>query len=168
MEEASHDVVRDIDELRGLITELRPATLDQLGLVAALEDLTERVSHNAGVELSTDLRIDAERLDAELETVVYRLVQEALTNIVKHAGGDRVELQIQSGGGRLDVLVSDDGQGFDPSDELRGFGLAGMRERVELVGGELQIESKPGGGTRVMASVPLAPAPSGSGLDQAS
>lgn len=167
VEEALGDMVRDIDELRALITELRPATLDQLGLVAALEDLAERVGQGSEFELAKDLQIDAERLGTELETVVYRLVQEALTNIVKHAGAGRVDLQIQSREVRLDVLVSDDGQGFDPTGGHSGFGLAGMRERIELAGGELQIESRPGAGTRVMASVPLASAPSGSGLDEA-
>ncbi len=168
VEEGLREVGRDIDDLRGLITELRPATLDQLGLVAALEDLAERVRHSAAIELVTDLRLDAERLDTELETVVYRLVQEALTNIVKHARADRIDLQIQGREDRLDVLISDDGQGFDPVGRYSGFGLTGMRERVELAGGELQIESGSGAGTRVMASVPLVPATAGSGFDEAS
>jgi two-component system, NarL family, sensor histidine kinase DevS len=168
VEEGLREVGRDIDDLRGLITELRPATLDQLGLVAALEDLAERVRHSAGIELVTDLRIDAGRLDAELETVVYRLVQEALTNIVKHARASRIDLQVQGGEDRLGALISDDGDGFDPVARHSGFGLTGMRERVELAGGELQIDSRPGGGTRVMASMPLVPASAGSGLDEAS
>ncbi len=155
VEEGLRDVGRDIDELRRLITELRPATLDQLGLVAALEDLVERIRHSAGVDLETDLRIDAASLDPELETVVYRLVQEALTNIAKHASATNAELRIRGGEGRLDVLVADDGRGFDPTLEYSGFGLTGMRERVELAGGELQIDSEPGAGTRVMASLPL-------------
>jgi signal transduction histidine kinase len=147
---------------------LRPATLDQLGLRAALEDLAERVSNGAGIELTTDLSIASERLDPELETVVYRLVQEALTNIAKHADAAGVTLQVTQAEGRLDVLVSDDGSGFDPDAERTGFGLTGMRERVELVGGQLQIESKPGSGTRVGAMVPLAvDSGPGSGLDQA-
>jgi signal transduction histidine kinase len=167
VEEGLRDVGRDIDELRRLITELRPATLDQLGLVAALEDLVERIRHSAGVELATDLRIDAAHLDPELETVVYRLVQEALTNVAKHAAASSAELRICGEEGRLDVLVADDGRGFDPTREYSGFGLTGMRERVELAGGELRIESKPGAGARVMASLPLAPTTSGSGLDKA-
>ncbi len=160
VEEGLRDVGRDIDELRRLITELRPATLDQLGLAAALEDLVERVRHSAGVELTTDLRIDPERLDPELETVVYRLVQEALTNIAKHAAAPTAELRIRGEEGRLDVLVADDGRGFDPTREYSGFGLTGMRERVALAGGELRIESEPGAGAKVMASLPLAPATS--------
>jgi signal transduction histidine kinase len=165
--EAIEDTGRDIEELRALITELRPATLDQLGLRAALEDLGERVSSGAGVELSTDLSIEAKRHDPELEAVVYRLVQEALTNVGKHSGASRVVLRVTEGAGRLDVLVSDDGAGFDPDAEREGFGLTGMRERVELAGGELQVESKPGSGTRIMASVPLGGGP-GSGLDKPS
>jgi signal transduction histidine kinase len=159
VEEALGDMARDIDELRALISELRPATLDQLGLIAAVEDLTDRVSHGAEIELEADLAVDVGRLDPELETVVYRLVQEALNNVVKHAGAGRVHLQLRSDEDRLDLLISDDGQGFDPGAEHGGFGLAGMRERVELAGGELQIESTPGSGTRVLASVPFTASP---------
>jgi signal transduction histidine kinase len=166
VEHALGDMVRDIDDLRSLITELRPATLDQLGLVAALEGLAERVGQGSELELALDLQIDAERVGPELETVVYRLAQEALTNIVKHAGAGRVDLQILSAKDRLDLLISDDGRGFDLGAEQSGFGLAGMRERVELAGGELQIESAPGAGTRVLASVPLASAVLG--LDESS
>ena len=167
VEEALGGIVRDVDELRALISELRPATLDQLGLVAALEDLAERVGHEGGLELEADLKIDAGRLDAELETVVYRLVQEALNNVVKHSGAGRAQLQIDATAGTLALLVADDGNGFDLAERHGGFGLSGMRERVELAGGELQIVSSPGHGTRVMASVPVvAPAPD-SGLDEA-
>ncbi|HET9162450.1 MAG TPA: GAF domain-containing sensor histidine kinase [Solirubrobacterales bacterium] len=167
VEEGLRDVVRDIDELRALITELRPATLDQLGLVAALEDLFERFGHAAGVELATDMEIDAARLEAELETVLYRLVQEALNNIAKHSGAAHAQLQIRSEADRVELLVADDGAGFDPDAPVSGFGIAGMRERIELAGGELRIESKPGGGTKLLASVPLAAAEGDSGFDQA-
>jgi signal transduction histidine kinase len=168
VEEAIDDITRDIEDLRALISELRPATLDQLGLVAALEDLAGRVRHGAEIEIEVDLELDATRLDSELETVVYRLVQEALNNVAKHAAAGRVELQLRGrGDDRLDLLVLDDGQGFDPTGEHGGFGLTGMRERIELAGGELRIESRPGGGTRVMASLPLPAAEGDSGLDQA-
>jgi signal transduction histidine kinase len=160
VEEALVDVVRDIEELRALISELRPITLDQLGLVAALGDLAERVGHGTDLELEADLELGDARLDPELETVVYRLVQEALNNVAKHAGASRAHLQVRGRGDRLDLLVSDDGRGFDPAGKHGGFGLAGMRERVELAGGELRIESRPGGGARVMATIPLAASPS--------
>ena len=168
VERAIDDVGRDIEELRALISELRPATLDQLGLPAALEDLAGRVEEGAGIDLDVDLEIDAGRLDGEFETVVYRLAQEALNNVAKHSRAGRAHLQVRSSEERLAVLVSDDGCGFDPTADTDGFGLAGMRERIELAGGELQIESKEGTGTRVLASVPLSPPPGGSGLDQAS
>lgn len=167
VEEGLGDVVRDIDDLRRLITELRPATLDQLGLVAALEDLAERIGHSAEIELACELRIGAARLDPELETVVYRLAQEALNNVAKHAEASRARLRVGRAEDRLDLLVADDGCGFDPAARHGGFGLVGMYERVELVGGDLRIESSAGAGTKVTASVPLpAPRP-GSGFDQA-
>lgn len=166
VEEAVGDISRDVEELRGLISELRPATLDQLGLVAALEDLAGRVEHGAEIELDVDLELDAERLDAELETVVYRLAQEALNNVVKHSEAERAQLQVRGAEDRLAVLVADDGKGFDPTARTSGFGLAGMRERIELAGGELRIESRAGAGTRMLASVPLLPEGAGSGLDE--
>jgi two-component system, NarL family, sensor histidine kinase DevS len=166
VDETIGDMARDIEELRALISELRPATLDQLGLVAALGDLAERVEHGTQIEFDTELEVDEGRLDPELETVVYRLVQEALNNVAKHAGAGRVQLQVRSGEDRLVVLVSDDGRGFDIEGDFSGFGLAGMRERVELAGGELQIESMPGSGTRVSASMPIE-AGGDSGLDEA-
>jgi signal transduction histidine kinase len=153
--EVVEDLNRDIEELRALITELRPATLDQIGLVAALEDLAGRVAGGTEIELETDLAIHGERLDPELETVAYRLVQEALNNVIKHAGATRSILQVAEQSGHLEVLVTDNGCGFDPAVRKGGFGLVGMRERVELAGGELQIESRPGSGTRVTASLPL-------------
>jgi two-component system, NarL family, sensor histidine kinase DevS len=163
--EALEQIGRDIDELRALIAELRPATLDQLGLRAALEDLAERLSGTTGIEPAVDLSITVERLDPELEIAVYRLVQEALTNVAKHAGASGVTLQVAERDRRLDVLVADDGCGFDPDAERSGFGLDGMRERVELVGGELQIESSPGAGTRMKASIPFG-GEDRSGLDE--
>jgi len=166
-EQALGDITRDIEELRALISELRPATLDQLGLVAALEDLAERARHGGELEVEVGLELDPARLDSELETVLYRLAQEALNNVAKHAGAGRVELQVRGGEDRLDLLVDDDGRGFEPTGEHSGFGLVGMRERVELAGGELRIESEPGAGTRVIASLPLPAAGGGSGLDQA-
>jgi len=167
VEEALGDITRDIDDLRALISELRPATLDQLGLIAALEDLAERVGHGAEMELKAELRLDPERLDPGLETVVYRLAQEALNNVAKHAGASSARLWIGEVEDQLEMRVSDDGCGFDPTREHGGFGLAGMRERVELVGGGLRIESTPRGGTNIWVSLPLAASGEGdSGLDE--
>jgi signal transduction histidine kinase len=157
-EAAIGDISRDVEELRALISELRPATLDQLGLVAALEDLAERVRHGEEVEVDAELELDLRRLDPELETAVYRLVQEALNNVTKHAGASSARLRIGEAEDRLELHVADDGRGFDPTRKHEGFGLAGMRERVELAGGELRIESTPGSGTDVRVSLPLAAA----------
>jgi signal transduction histidine kinase len=165
VEEAMEQIGRDIEELRALIAELRPATLDQLGLHAALEDLAERVSGSAGIDLTADLAVEVGRLDPELETAVYRLVQEGLTNVAKHAGATAATLRVAQRENRIEVLVSDDGCGFEPDAEHGGFGLLGMRERVELAGGELRIESRLGSGTRMKASIPVA-AKGGSDLDQ--
>ena len=167
VEEAIGDIAHDVEELRALISELRPATLDQLGLPAALEDLAGRVEHGAGIEIEVDIDVDAGRLHDELETIVYRIAQEALNNVAKHSGAARAQLQLRGGDDSLALLVADDGDGFDPTSATDGFGLAGMRERIELAGGELQIESKRGTGTRVLASVPLATAGPGSGVDEA-
>ena len=103
----------------------------------------------------------------ELEVAVYRLIQEALTNVVKHAGARRVTVRVEDprGDGQVIVEVSDDGRGFDPDDPGAGFGLLGMRERVALVGGELEVRAAPGKGTSVIARIPVqrrVPEPRGS------
>lgn len=153
--EAIADITRDVEELRALITDLRPAALDQLGLVAALEDLGARIGHVAQIELTTELAIGEERLDPELETAIYRLAQEAINNVAKHADVTRATLSVRRTGDRIELRVADEGDGFDPAAGSDGFGLVGMRERVELAGGELRVESAPGQGTRVTASIPL-------------
>jgi len=148
--------------LQSLITELRPAALDELGLEPAVEALAERTSATSGLQV--DARIDLAdadgrsetRLEPEVATAVYRLVQEALTNVVKHANADRVTLEIAEQGAKLSVTVQDDGSGFDSKQRKNGgFGLIGMNERVELVGGRLEIDSRPGGGTTVRAWLPV-------------
>jgi signal transduction histidine kinase len=148
----------EIDSLRGLIAELRPAALDELGLEPALQHLVER-SAASGLEVSTRFALGsgprrAERLAPETESTIYRVVQEALTNVTKHAQADHVEVSVERANGSVQVQVSDDGRGFDPAREPTGLGLVGMRERVELAGGELAIESRPEGPTVVRALVP--------------
>ena len=96
-----------------------------------------------------------ERLPAEIESTVYRLVQEALNNVVKHAAATRAEAVLERRGDTVEVTVRDDGQGFDPAAVSGGFGLIGMRERVELTGGELHVDVAAGSGTTVRASIPL-------------
>ena len=143
--------------LRSLITELRPAVLDDLGVEPALRSLAERSATIYGVEVDLGVTLDesAGRLSDEIETAVYRLVQEALSNVGKHAAAHRVLVRIEETSGRVVVDVADDGVGFDPTAPVAGFGLAGMRERVALVGGTLTVEPDHPG-TRVRADLPAA------------
>jgi signal transduction histidine kinase len=149
----------DITSLRALITELRPAALDQLGLEPALLALADRVRRaglevDCQVELAYDGGQASERLVNELEVAVYRIVQEALSNAVKHGAAAHARVQVLERDDRLSVLVSDDGRGFHPSAPTVGFGLIGMRERSELLGGRLAVDSTPAGGTTVSATFP--------------
>ncbi|MGZ4191701.1 MAG: sensor histidine kinase [Solirubrobacteraceae bacterium] len=154
----------DITTLRSLITELRPAALDQLGLEPALLALLDR-TRRGGLEIEGEVTLafesgDAsERLAADLETGVYRIVQEALTNAGKHGAATTATVHVVEAGGQISITVRDDGRGFDPSAATAGFGLAGMRERVELLGGELSLTSAPGEGTTVTARLPVARRP---------
>jgi signal transduction histidine kinase len=146
-----------IRALRSLITELRPAALDELGLGAAIESLAERLATVEGIAVELDL--DSEetlgRLPAELETTIYRLVQEALTNVAKHARAERAWVKVGRGTGSVEVAVRDDGMGFVPDAPGGGFGIVGMHERVAMAGGTLEIASSPGGGSSLSASLPL-------------
>jgi len=149
-----------IAEMRRLIAELRPSTLDELGLGAALEALAERTAtaHSVEVKIDLDLALEAGRHEArllgEIEDAVYRLVQEALHNAVQHSAAECVTVEIAEGDEALRVCINDDGRGFDPSAPTEGFGLLGMRERATLAGGELELCSAPGAGTTIIAKIP--------------
>src|SRR5919106_3673739 len=147
----------EIANLRGLISELRPAALDQLGLKAALESLAETHERTTGVEVETDIDLDDERAklaQAELEGHLYRVAQECLTNVGKHANASSVRLALRSVQGAIELTVADDGVGFDPSRPTGGFGILGMKERVSLVGGSLALESASAEGTTIRAVLP--------------
>ena len=149
----------EISNLRALITELRPASLDELGLEPALEALLDRVRSSSGLEISfkPDLAFESgrshTRLAPDVETTVYRLVQESLTNIVRHAEARHAEVQLVEDDHELLLVVSDDGRGFDPSSPAPGFGMTGMRERAALMRGRIEVSSGPAG-TTVRATVP--------------
>jgi signal transduction histidine kinase len=149
-----------IAEMRRLIAELRPSTLDEIGLGAALEALGERTAAGGSVEvrIELDLAVEAGRHDArllgEIEDAVYRLVQEALHNAIQHSEAECVTVAVTESDEALRVRIQDDGCGFDPSAPTEGFGLLGMRERTELAGGKLELSSVPGGGTTIVAVVP--------------
>jgi signal transduction histidine kinase len=150
--DAADHVSREIENLRAIITELRPAALDELGLAPALTTLLKRVGSTSGLELNTDLSMDR-RLDPDVETVAYRVVQEALANVVKHAHATHVMVSVVDSGDELRIAVADDGRGFDHDAPSSGFGVPGMRERVDLAGGRMAI-SGADPGTRVDVTLP--------------
>jgi signal transduction histidine kinase len=168
----------EIDGLRHLITELRPAALDDLGLAAALEALARRMQAIDGLDVQTEIDLgpehDPHRLDPELESTIYRVVQEALTNVSRHAEAERATVSVTERDGVVRASVTDDGKGLPEADRLGprgdglegGFGMSGMRERAELVGGELELVPAPGKGTVMRLAVPLAGRPDPAVLDQ--
>ena len=154
--QAQDQIRTEILNLRRLIAELRPAALDELGLGAAIETLSERTASDGGLEVETRVHVrddGVRRLARETETTVYRLVQEALTNAARHSGATRMQVEVAERDGAIEVTVVDDGCGFDPAAATAGFGLRGMRERAQLAGGTLTIESAADGST-VRARVP--------------
>jgi signal transduction histidine kinase len=142
--------------VRRLAVELRPSALDDFGLVSAVERLADTFREQTGMHVDLEARIGDDRLPGEVETALYRIVQEALTNIVKHAEASRVSILLTRKDGSAVAIVEDDGLGFDPgAAREQGLGLTGMRERVGLVGGRLRIESATGAGATLVAEVPL-------------
>jgi signal transduction histidine kinase len=150
-------VVSTLQDVRRLAVELRPSALDDFGLVPAIERLVETFRDQTELRVDLETNLAAERLPAEAETTIYRIVQEALTNIVKHAEAAHVSVLLTTRDGLVAAVIEDDGRGFDPEAvEEAGLGLVGMRERLALVGGRLRIESAGGAGTSLVAEVPLA------------
>ena len=149
-----------IRNLQALITELRPAALDQIGLAVALEGLLKRVESSSGIEIDADIRLAFEhgeaisRLHPDVEATLYRVAQESLTNAMKHSSAGRVTLELVERGESVTLRVEDDGTGFDQAEISGGFGLVGMQDRASLVGGSMSVESEPGAGTTVRAEVP--------------
>jgi signal transduction histidine kinase len=143
-----------INDLNRLINDLRPAALERLGLTGALEALAEESSARGGIEVEASVEIGAEP-NGDEERIVYRLVQEALTNVIKHAHASHVDVTARSVGGEIQISVSDNGEGFDPLAATTGRGLRGMQERIELLGGRIEVSSRPGAGTEITATVPL-------------
>jgi two-component system NarL family sensor kinase len=152
-----------LKETRELSRLLRPPVLDDLGLPAALSWLARTLEQRTGLHVELTLEGLGERLDPDLETLVFRLVQEALTNVLRHAGVERASVEIARTAGLLELRIADRGQGFDADATLvgreAGSGLRGMRDRLELFGGRLELSSEAGHGTVVAATVPLLEAP---------
>jgi two-component sensor histidine kinase len=153
-------VQAETGRLRSLIVELRPPVLDELGVGAAIEALADQVeSPELEVQTWIELAFEEGRVEAghdeELKTAVYRIVQEALSNAIRHARPSRVAINVVDDGSGVQIAVRDDGRGFDPAVARGGFGLKRIRERVELFGGSLEITSAVDGGTEVRAAIPM-------------
>jgi signal transduction histidine kinase len=156
-------VVQVLQDVRALAVELRPAALDDFGLVPALERLAATFEERSGIRTAIQSSLRDERLPAEAETVLYRLVQEALTNVAKHAGAGRVSIVLTRSAGGVRAIVEDDGRGFEAGETREdALGLVGMRERLALLGGTLAVESARGEGTALVAYVPVGPSDEGS------
>jgi signal transduction histidine kinase len=141
-------VVATLQDVRRLAVQLRPKALDDFGLVPALERLAQTFSESSGIKADLEANLGEERLPPEVETTLYRIVQEALTNVVKHAGATAVSILLVRRNGSVTAVIEDDGRGFDPGAvNAESLGLAGMRERAELHDGRLTIETSPGGTT---------------------
>jgi signal transduction histidine kinase len=149
-------VVSTLQDVRRLAVELRPTALDDFGLVAALERLTASFAEQTGISVDFETALADERLPEEVETALYRIVQESLTNVVKHARARRVSILLARKEGSVKAVVEDDGRGFDPAEQAGdGFGLVGMSERLALLGGRLEVESDADAGTTIAAEVPV-------------
>lgn len=149
-------VVATLQDVRRLAVELRPKALDDFGLVPALERLVQTFGEQTGIAVELEARLAEERLPSQVETALYRIVQEALTNVVKHARARSVSVLLTRKDRSVVAVIEDDGQGFRPGAESgEGLGLVGMRERVALLDGRLAIESAEGAGTTLVVEVPL-------------
>ena len=149
-------VVSTLHDVRRLAVELRPKALDDFGLVVALERLAQTFTEQTDIDVQVEAALGENRPSEEVETALYRIVQEALTNVVKHANANTVSVVLTRKDDRVAVVIEDNGRGFDPStNEDEGLGLLGMRERIALVQGRLSVESSEDHGTTIAVEVPL-------------
>jgi signal transduction histidine kinase len=149
-------VVATLQDVRSLAVQLRPKALDDFGLVPALERLTQMFTETSGIAVDLEAQLGPDRLPTEVETTLYRVVQEGLTNVVKHAEATRVSILLVRRNSTATVVIEDDGRGFDPAEPYAdSLGLQGMRERAELHDGRLTVETSPGAGTTLVVEVPL-------------
>jgi two-component system sensor histidine kinase UhpB len=144
-----------LDDIRRIARDLRPEALDDLGLINALIALTSRVDRQGDLRVERRLSADLPPLSTELELVIYRVAQEALTNVLRHAQASRCILTLEEDNGEIQLTVSDDGIGMPPQVDEDAIGIEGMRERALLGGGTLTIQSSSGKGTRVVLRLPV-------------
>lgn len=162
-----------LQELHDIIADLRPAVLDDLGLVAALRSQVQLLERRAQVRATFNMQGTRRRLPPEIETVVFRIAQEALTNIARHAQARTAGVQLTLGETALELVVQDDGRGFEPDQALggspqqrRAWGLLGMQERASLVGGRCEIHARPQAGTTIQVWLPLDAPPPAEGMSE--
>ena len=159
LEETRALAVRTIEEVHRMILDLRPSVLDDLGLQSAIRWYADRHLTSHGVSVRCEFDAPDRRFPAAFETALFRVCQEAMSNVARHAQAESVLIQLSEGGGAIRIEIEDDGRGFEPERvshaERRHFGLMGIEERVEILGGTVKIESSPGQGTRVRLEVPL-------------
>lgn len=150
-----------IDDLRQFVSDLRPALLDDLGLVAALRQIAKQIEEQGSVTVEYNVTGRRRRMSSQIETVLYRIAQEALNNTVRHAKATHMTIDLHFNDHAVLLTIQDNGRGFEPTSilkpqaQVRAWGLLGMQERVGLVGGKFEIESAPGRGTRLVADIPL-------------
>jgi signal transduction histidine kinase len=154
-------VDRAIEEIRALTFELSSPVLQELGLAAALESLCERLGNESGVRFRVEAGVEPESLGEDLRSFLYQAVRELCVNVVRHARAPSAEVRVHCDGDRIQIVVADDGEGFDASPGKRhfspsgGFGLFAIREMSKQLGGRFEIESSAGKGTRALLSLPL-------------
>ena len=153
--ELRETITAAIQELRALAVDLRPKALDDFGLGAAIERLADTYSRRTGIAVDVHVAGLSDRLPEDIETALYRIIQESLTNVAKHAGAATASVTVHRRPRVVSIVVEDDGAGFDPTRVTDGLGLTSMRERAELVSGTVRVESRPGGGTTIAVEVPL-------------
>ncbi len=145
-------------EVRKLIYELRPEVLDQLGLIPALRSYVKTRLEAANIDVRLKFFSMQERLSPQVEITLFRIMQEAITNILRHSGATQVEIEMSLSNSKVDATIADNGKGFDVEAVLKSsdsWGLRGIRERITVIGGELSIDSAPGQGTRLRVQIPL-------------
>jgi signal transduction histidine kinase len=153
--------VHTVDSVHKIIFDLRPAVLDDLGLTSALRWYAQNRLKERGVSVRVEVTGEERKLPATIENAIFRVVQEAVNNISRHAEAQNALLSVEFSEKALSIEIEDDGRGFNVGDfELRnnkvqGLGLAGMAERVSLIGGNLRIDSQPGAGTHILITIPL-------------
>jgi PAS domain S-box-containing protein len=159
LERVREEIAETAEAVRRIARGLRPPALDDVGLASALDSLVRSLSRAHGLDIELAVERVGDRLDADAELALYRIVQEALTNAIRHSGASRIVVSLYGDGLAMGAVVEDDGRGFVPERDYgeagRGLGLVGMRERARNAGGSLEIASAPDKGTRVSAELPL-------------